>query len=179
MLVGCQAFGSYQVDEPNAPVQIVSVNTTNVDCNGNNTGSASIVSITGGTGASQNFIQDWGGFNPNELIANPYTVSVTDQNGCQDEHDFIIYEPDALLADVEVINENCEGQNGQIIVHATGGELFDNNLYNYAISPNYQSSPNDQADIDVNFPSPGELADTIFTMTLTDKNGCEFVNRKH
>ena len=172
---GCLAFGSYQVDEPNAPVQIVSVNTTNVDCNGNNTGSASIVSITGGTGASQNFIQDWGGFNPNELIANPYTVSVTDQNGCQDEHDFIIYEPDALQADVEVINENCEGQNGQIIVHATGGELFDNNLYNYAISPNYQSSPNDQADIDVNFPSPGELADTIFTMTLTDKNDCEFV----
>jgi gliding motility-associated-like protein len=172
---GCQAFGSYQVDQPSAPVQIVSVNTTNVDCNGNNTGTASIASITGGTGNTQNFNQDWGGENPNELEAGSYTVIITDQNGCTDDHDYIIYEPEALQANVEVLNENCEGQDGQIIVHATGGELFNNNLYNYGISPNYQSSPNNQADIAVDFPSPGELADTIFTMTLTDANGCEFI----
>ena len=169
---GCQAFGSYQLSQPSAPIQIVSVNTTNVDCNGNNTGTASISSITG---ASGNVNQDWGGENPNQLEAGSYSVVVTDQNGCTDDHNYIIFEPEAIQATVEVIDENCEGQNGQIIVHASGGDLFDNNLYNYAISPNYQSSPINQAGIEVDFPSPGELADTIFTMTLTDESGCEFV----
>ena len=172
---GCQAFGSYQLNQPAAPVQIVSVNTTNVNCNGDNTGSASITSIIGGTGNSQSFNQDWGGSNPNELEAGSYTVIVTDLKGCTDEHDFTIYEPEALLATVEVVNENCEGQNGEIIVHASGGELFNNGFYNYSITPNYQSSPIGQANIIVDFPTPGETADTIFTMTLTDQNNCEYI----
>lgn len=169
---GCQAFGSYQINQPAVKLQIVSVNTTNVDCFGNNTGTASISSIVGGAGSIN---QDWGGQNPNELEAGIFEVIVTDQNGCADTVGYSIYEPEPLQAEVEVINENCEGQDGSIIVHATGGVLFDNNLYNYGISPNYQSSPNNQANIEVDFPSPGETADTIFTMTLTDKNGCEFI----
>jgi gliding motility-associated-like protein len=172
---GCEAFGSYQVDQPDSPVQIVSVATTNVDCNGNNTGFASISEFTGGTGNTDNFIEDWGGVNPNELLAGTYLVTLTDGNGCSDEHEYIIYEPEPLQATVDIINENCEGQNGQIIVHATGGELFDNNLYNYVVSPNYAVSSNNDANIQIDFPSPGESADTIFTMTLTDKNDCEFI----
>lgn len=171
-LSGCQDFGSYQVEEPESPLQIVSVSTQDVDCNGNNTGEVTNVVVTGGTGNSDDFIFNYGGENPFELTAGDYDLVVTDNNGCTDIAYFTIYEPEVLEATVDLIDENCEGQNGHIIVQASGGSTFNDNTYNYSIFPDYQQSASNEADILVNFPSPGEIADTIFTVTITDRNGC-------
>jgi gliding motility-associated-like protein len=167
----CTVFGTYEIEEPLAPIQINSVSTKNVDCNGNNTGKVNQVSVSGGTGASSLFNYNYLGSNPNELVADDYSVIVTDLNGCSDTAYFTIFEPQALEVTFDTINENCAGQGGHIIVHAAGGF----GAYDYSISPNYQSSDSDDPDILVEFPIPGEDADTIFTMTLTDQNDCQFV----
>ncbi|MBI1286578.1 MAG: HYR domain-containing protein [Flavobacteriales bacterium] len=56
----------------------VSVTGTDVTCSNGNDGTA-IAVPTGGTGP---YTQDWGGFDPNALVAGQYSVTVTDANGC-------------------------------------------------------------------------------------------------
>lgn len=170
----CEFFATYEVEEPNSPLQISSVNTTNVLCYGENTGAAELnagTNISGGTPPYLN--QDWDGENPNELTAGTYIVEVTDANGCTTSIDYVIYEPEALTFSLfETTNESCEDENARIVVDVEGGAPFSNGFYNYSIAPNYQVSASNNPEISVNFPNPGENADTMFTVTVTDDNGC-------
>jgi len=177
---GCQISETYQVDGPDNPILINSVITSDVSCNGLTDGTASVAGqIVGGTPPYINI--DWGGENPSILSAsNNYTVEVTDDNGCKTSVAYSIFEPDAYSVNLDVVNEYCEGQNGNILVQATGGTPFANGYYNYQINPisgispfqNYQSSANNDANVSVDFPSDNDASDTLFVLTITDDNGC-------
>ena len=65
------------------------------------------------------------------LSAGSYTVEVTDDNGCKTSAAYTIFEPDAYSVSLDVINEYCEGQNGNVIVQASGATPFSNGYYNY------------------------------------------------
>ncbi len=180
-LYGCVHTSSYTVDGPDSPLLINSVVTTNVSCNGLEDGTASLTNqISGGTPPYVNI--DWDGENPSILAAGNYTVEVTDDNGCTKTSSFTIYEPDAYSVSLDVINEYCEGQNGSILVQTTGATPFNTGDYDYDITPisgispdfDYQSSSASQADIVVDFPSVNDVADTLFQLTITDENGCEY-----
>lgn len=180
-LYGCEHTSTYTVDGPNSPLLINSVATTNVSCNGLEDGTASVTGqIVGGTAPYVNI--DWGGENPSLLAAGNYTVVVTDDNGCSKSSSFTIYEPEAYSVSLDVINEYCAGQNGSILVQTTGATPSNTGSYNYnieqisGISPNfnYQTSSASQADIVIDFPSINDVADTLFQLTITDDNGCEY-----
>ena len=180
-LYGCEHTSTYTVDGPDSPLLINSIVTTNVSCNGLEDGTASLTGqITGGTTPYVNI--DWDGENPSLLAAGNYTVIVTDDNGCTKSSSFTIYEPDAYSVSLDVINEYCEGQNGSILVQTTGATPSNTGNYDYSITPisgispsfDYQSSSATQSDIIVDFPSVNDVADTLFLLTITDDNGCEF-----
>ncbi len=176
---GCETTASYEVDGPDNPLFINSVITSNVSCNGLSDGSASLNNqITGGTSPYINI--DWDGENPNVLSAGNYSVEVTDNNGCKSSASYTIFEPTDYSVSLDVVNEYCEGQNASIIVHASGATPFNDGYYNYAIEPisgisptlNYQSSAINNANISVDFPIDNDVSDTLFLLTITDKNGC-------
>jgi len=61
------------------PVEmVVTVVGTDVTCQDDSDGTAT-VSVTGGT---PSYTEDWGGFDPNNLAAGNYQVTITDANGC-------------------------------------------------------------------------------------------------
>ena len=178
---GCEITATYEIDGPDNPLLINSVITTNVSCNGLSDGTASLNNqITGGTSPYINI--DWDGENPSILSAGNYTVEVTDNNGCKSSSSYTIFEPTAYSVSLDVVNEYCEGQNGSILVHASGATPFSDGYYNYEIEPisgispslNYQSSAINNANVVVDFPADNDVSDTLFLLTITDDNGCIF-----
>jgi PKD repeat protein len=55
------------------------------------------------------------------LSGGTYSVITTDATGCEQEESFEIAEPPVLTYEIEVINSNCNQQDGAIIVTAEGG----------------------------------------------------------
>ena len=176
---GCEITATYEIAGPDNPLLINSVITTNVSCNGLSDGTASLNNqITGGTSPYINI--DWDGENPSILSAGNYSVEVTDNNGCKSSSSYTIFEPTAYSVSLDVVNEYCEGQNGSILVHASGATPFSDGYYNYEIEPissispslNYQSSAINNANVVVDFPADNDVSDTLFLLTITDDNGC-------
>ena len=86
--------GSFNAIEPGAPNAIIS--TTDVLCNGDSSGTASVC-IQGGTAP---YTINWNGVNPNALFAGSYTVVVTDNLGLSSTVSFTINEPTTLMATI-------------------------------------------------------------------------------
>ena len=177
----CETTASFEINGPANPLLITAVNTSDVSCNGLNDGTANLNNqITGGTPPYVNI--DWGGENPNLLVAGEYSVEVTDNNGCKSLSSYTIFEPDAFSVSFDILDEYCEGQNGSIKVNTSGATPFNNGYYNYeiepisGISPNltYQLSSVNNPNIVVDFPEDNDLSDTLFLLTVTDENGCVY-----
>ena len=178
---GCEITTTFEIDGPDNPLLINSVITNDVSCNGLSDGTASLNNqITGGTSPYINI--DWGGENPNMLSAGNYSVEVTDNNGCKSSSSYTIFEPTAYSVSLDVVNEYCEGQNGNIVVHASGATPFNDGYYKYEIEPisgissslNYQSSTINNPNVVVDFPVDNDLSDTLFLLSITDANGCTY-----
>ena len=147
---GCIANGEIELINP-SPI-FIEVTTQNVLCYGDANGMAS-VTITGGTG---NSLIDWGGFDPNALLAGTYEIFVTDENGCDASMPFEIEQPDLLAAQTDG-SDAFDGENGSATITVSGGT----EPYEYLWS---------NGDMD-------ELAENIgqgeYTCTVTDANGCQ------
>ncbi len=139
------------------PTPVVSIQTTDVSCNGFNNGSIDIT-VTNGTTP---YTYSWSNSETTEDIFNlapgTYSVLITDTNTCSVSAQADIYEPNALSISgidthVKCFNEN----NGSIDISVEGGTL----PYNY----NWNNS---------------EITEDIFNLTadnynvsVTDSNGC-------
>ena len=129
----------------------------NVDCNGNATGSIDL-SVSGSLGT---FTYSWSNGETTEDIANlsagTYTVVATDANQCNDTYDVTITEPAVLTVTGVETHANCFGNaTGAIDITVNGGTL----QYNFAWSNGVTDE--DQSD----------LLAGIYTVTVTDANGC-------
>ena len=150
--------------------------------------------ISGSNGGSTNQLVNLG---PGE-----YYVIVVDQDyGCVDTSETVVFtdapQMDLIVTDlqnvdcygnnngsvsIDVVNEYCEGQNGSVLVQASGGTPTNTGNYDFSIEPisgispsfDYQISAASQAEIIIDFPSVNDVADTLFQLTITDENGCEF-----
>jgi gliding motility-associated-like protein len=154
---GCTATQTFNITQPNALT--LTATQTNVACNGGNTGSAS-VTATGGTGV---YTYAWSPSGGNAatatgLIAGPYSVVVTDANGCTATQTFNITQPPALTLTSTQTNVACNGGNtGSASVTATGG----NGAYTYAWSPSGGNAAT----------ATGLIAGP-YSVVVTDANGC-------
>lgn len=135
----------------------VSGNVTNTVCGSGNTGAIDI-SITGGT---LPYTYQWSNGAATEdisgLAEGSYTVTVTDSTACQEVMTFAVTEESGLSVSESASPPNCGQTDGSITITVTGGSP----PYSYAWSSG-QSTPAISA-----------LAAGVYTVTVTDANGCE------
>ncbi|MCQ2262752.1 MAG: hypothetical protein MJZ70_00545, partial [Bacteroidales bacterium] len=160
---GCTATANATLTQPASDISIT-LTPTNVLCNGKETG-AITATVTGGT---PDYDYEWGTgattATVSGLSAGEYTVTVTDNKGCEKEASVTITEP-ATAVNITTINKTnvlCkDAANGTAEVVAEGGTLAAGHTYNYIWSN------------DATTASISNLAPATYTVTVTDDNECE------
>lgn len=155
---GCSAFFRIPVTNDNALVLSKTVN--DVSCFGANDGSAS-VSITSGN-APFTFAWVPGGQSSNSvsgLEAGTYFIQVSDSAGCSAIDSVVIESPPQILDNRSVNNPACGLSNGSITVSPAGGTGALSWTWSPAVAAN-------------NATTATNLAADIYTVTITDANGC-------
>ncbi len=163
---GCQdTITPPVVITPPAPINITS-SVDSVKCNGDNTGSITLTSVSGGTHGVPPYTFFWSNSattqNISSLTAGSYTVTVSDGNGCTKNSTFTVLEPLKLrfsTPNINITNVECEGDSTGGISNSTIGG-----------TPGYTylwDTGETTEDI------TGLLAG-LHTVTITDSNGCTF-----
>ncbi|TVR79783.1 MAG: hypothetical protein EA412_05685, partial [Chitinophagaceae bacterium] len=120
---GCQASSSVTIAEPDEIV-ISLTSKEDVSCFGLTDGSAT-VSASGGTGTlNYNWMPgNLSGPSIDNLAADTYTLTVTDDSGCTETLEVEIEEPGEIVADVSILeNASCYGgQDGEVELTVSGG----------------------------------------------------------
>ncbi len=154
---GCYTTQVAAISEP-APLS-ANTNSTNVQCNGSCTGTAT-VNATGGTGT---FTYNWspaGGTTTtaSNLCPGTYTCFITDANGCSITQVAAISQPAPLSANINNTNISCYGgSNGTATATVNGGTAG----YTYSWTP-----------AGGNLATATNLAAGTYTFYVTDANGC-------
>ncbi|MCB9173071.1 MAG: gliding motility-associated C-terminal domain-containing protein [Flavobacteriales bacterium] len=157
---GCSTIGTYIVTNP-ALLQ-VTLDSTNITCNGNNNGTATANPV----GGTLPYTYSWtGGSLPvptttqsiSNLTPGIYTVNVTDSLGCFFSGSVNIVEPLLITPNEVIIGANCGVNDGSIDVFPSGGTPT------YTHSWSNGSSSNSLTGLGVGF----------YTDTITDLNGCK------
>ncbi len=155
--VGCVISDSVEVVVWQNPTAAIS--TTDALCFGSSDGSAT-ASPVGGTAP---YSYDWltvSGNGPvqNTLSFGNYQVAVIDVNGCRDTIPYSIGQPTALSVTSAVSPAACFGGNtGSVTVTVSGGT----NGYSYSWFP-----------IGATTPTVSSLSAGVYSVTVTDANGC-------
>jgi gliding motility-associated-like protein len=151
----CTATATVLITEP--PQLTLSTSQVDILCNGNTTGSANVMP----SGGVPPYTYSWssGGIGATEtgLGAGPYTVTVTDDNGCIATASVTITEPPALTLAAAGFNVTCNGAcDGQVVVIPSGG------------TPNYTFNWSTGC----TNPSCNNICAGTYNVTVTDMNGC-------
>lgn len=153
---GCTSVQSVVVNAFNCLLAVETA-VSNIACAGENSGAISL-NITGG---AEPLVYAWSnGANTasvNGLAPGIYTVTVTDDNGCQVLSGASISEPGLLLTEASFVNPACADEPaGSAEVAATGGVTPYAYLWNTGATT----------------PAISGLLPGAYTVTLTDANGC-------
>ncbi|MBI4647163.1 MAG: gliding motility-associated C-terminal domain-containing protein [Bacteroidia bacterium] len=156
----CTVTAMITIEEP--AKLLIQIAVTDVLCFGYATGSATVL-VTGGT-PSYSYNWSSGGNSTVEtgLSAGSYTITVTDINSCSVVDTFIITQPpSALVIHISHTDASCyQGNDGTATIYdVEGGTL----PYQYAWS-DYQTTQ-----------TAVNLQDEIYTVTVTDNNGCKAI----
>ncbi len=157
---GCTVVRSATLNEPGA--LNITITGTDLACNSDNSGAISVL-VNGG---NPPYTYTWSDGNigntpnPGNLAAGPYTVTVTDDNGCSNEDNITLNEPAELVLTSENESDvSCNGDNdGSIEVSTTGGTQ----PYTYTWSDGNIG----------NTPNATDLVAGNYSVTVEDANGC-------
>ena len=120
---GCSSTTTVTITEPNPLVAAIS-NSTNVNCSGGNTGSATVLASGGSPGYNYTWAPSGGTVvTASNLTAGNYIVTVRDLNGCTTSSNVTITQPPLLTSVIPApVNVSCNGgNNGSATVNANGG----------------------------------------------------------
>ncbi len=150
---------------------------TDVTCNGGNDGSAFISITSGGTAP---YTYEWStqttdGPNNNtsstesNLSAGAYSVTLTDNVGCQAVEDYTISEPNAIVPTLSSSPANCGGADGSISISLTNATApIDYTWFATSGGGTTNGNISDQA----NPYTISNLEASVYEVDITDANGC-------
>lgn len=145
----------FTISQP--PRLVSSATSSNVNCFGENNGSAIVVASGGAGNYSYSWSNGQTGTSASSLNSGNYSVVVTDNNGCSSTSFVIIDQPSPISTMASSTDVSCNGgDDGTLFVDATGGTA----PYSYS----WTNGQNDQ-----------QITDLIagdYTLTITDGNGC-------
>ncbi|MEO1714095.1 MAG: hypothetical protein AAFU60_12250, partial [Bacteroidota bacterium] len=150
-------IGPLQVSSPTL-ISPSTLQQTSPACFGDGSGSASL-SASGGV-PPYSYAWSNGSFGPAQagLSGGAYLVTVTDANDCEVLHNVVIDEPQAILSNSQTTPDQCDQDNGTMLVMTTGGSF----PYFYDIGNG--STPN---------PFFGNLSAGTYSVSVTDAMGCQ------
>ncbi len=158
---GCTSIGFVTINQPSA-LAVSFINQSNVSCFGGNDGAVT-ANASGGT---PNYSYIWmpgssSMASTNGLQAGTYTVTVTDNKGCQKQNNVTITQPaSALSVSVSSTPTSCYGsKDGTVASVASGGT----SPYSYNWLPGNYSTQN-----------VSSLLSGAYTIIVTDSKGCTF-----
>ena len=163
---GCtDVVGPIQINEPQA-IQIAET-ITDVDCAGRSNGRI-VLSPSGGTTGGQGFSYNWTPTRPptatqNNIPAGNYSVTVTDSNQCTATESFTVGSATPIDISLVGISGEANGNDGEIDIEVSGGELNGLPNYVYIWTP---TSPLQQTQDATN------LAAGQYTVSVTDGTLC-------
>ncbi len=157
--LGCTAIETIDIDIVDD--FILDIIVTNPLCPDDENGSI----LAEGWGGTPPYIYQWSnGVTGTPLLENigagDYSVTVTDQNGCQLIEDFTLTDPPALTAAINAASEVCPGElTGNAMAAATGGTPPYTYVWNTGATTQLITS----------------LGVGTYSVTVTDDNGCEAI----
>ena len=160
---GCSASASVSITQPAVSISASISAQTNVNCFGDNTGSA-MVSVSGGTAPytySWNTTPIQTGATASGLVAGTYIVTITDANGCSASASVVISQPAAALSASVSAQTNVDcfgGANGSATVSVSGGTAP--YLYSWNTNPAQTGA------------TAIGLSAGAYIVAVTDVNGC-------
>jgi gliding motility-associated-like protein len=172
--VGFTFSKSYTILEPQV-INIQTLTSTNITCNGSANGEIAIVATGGTPPYAYSWIKDGVPFpglaDIKNLNPGNYTVTVTDANNCIPKMaSFTIIEPIAIdITPVSQVNLTCFGDtNGSVSVSVSGGVPFEKTpgVFSYTYS---WSGPNG---FSANTKDLTNIAAGTYNLTVTDNSGC-------
>lgn len=138
----------------------VNLVTSDVSCFGDSTGSARIEVQNGQEGIKFQWSSGASSENANDLIAGDYSVTVSDDTGCEVVDSFTINQPSEIVVVVDSIGHDDGTQNGFISVTIDGGT-----------SPYATKWSNADGDISLE-EDIQSLSSGHYALTITDQNMC-------
>ncbi|MFM9057326.1 MAG: hypothetical protein ACKOQY_11700, partial [Bacteroidota bacterium] len=118
---GCTATSNAAVNNQGGP-QVALQSSTNVTCFGGSDGAASVIVNSGVTPFTYSWSPSGGNTSSaSGLSAGPYTVNVTDGNGCISGVNVVITQPTAIVLQLSSQLATCGSANGVASVIASGG----------------------------------------------------------
>lgn len=157
---GCTSSATANIAQP--PPLSGTITTVSADCNGANTGSASVTPSGGTSPYTYNWFPTLGSSDTaNGLPSGNYFVTVTDSHNCTDTLTFFVNQPTSIVPIVYSTNASCGSNNGSAYVSVTGGT----GSYNYLWSPSGTTSS-----------SVNGLATGNYSVRITDQNGCSIAD---
>lgn len=160
----CVDVACVTITQPATPVSIIGTPQQNVLCNGDSTGTATVIA----NGGTPPYTYAWS-TTPAQtdsvatnIPAGTITVQITDANGCVETQVYIITEPDPIQLLAVVDSAKCGLPNGSIDITGSGGTgYYMNWTYNWN-DPDAQTSNT----------ATGLVGNATYTVTATDINGC-------
>ncbi len=154
---GCSSLATVSVS-PSLPPLTVTLTVSDVSCNGGSNGSVSSNTSGGGGG----YVYVWNNGMTGNIItglsAGPYSLIVTDVNGCTTTQNIVMNDPQLLTVTISSATIVCAGQQVNLTATALGGTT----LYSYNWSAGNTNS----------ILSSGITSNTIYNIIVTDNNGC-------
>ena len=157
---GCTVSITATVDEPAALISIAD-QPLGALCNGSSDGGASL-NTNGGT-APYTYLWSNGTTNAelSGVPAGTYSVTITDAHGCTTTESVVIDEPDLLVVNAVGTDANCHSSSDGSIDASVVGGTTSNGQYTFSWSNG--ADPVED---------PAGLAAGIYTVIVTDDNGC-------
>lgn len=155
----CQDTASAILIEPTA-VALSLFSSTNPSCNGDSTGSIDVINSGGTTPYTYLWSNAATTQNLDSLPVGPYSLTLTDGNGCTIPLSVLLTEPSAISVSYSTTNVSCGGSNdGTASVTPTGGTPGYTYLWDVTAS-------NQTTATATNLPS------NTYSVTVTDLEGC-------